>query len=72
MRRGARGLVPSCDDDLTIGFVLEGAATFPVAFSFSTGTESICCGCLEPVDLRAGQEFACFRGGRWGDGKGGS
>jgi hypothetical protein len=26
-----------------IGFEFEGVATFPVAFSFSTGAESICC-----------------------------
>jgi hypothetical protein len=64
VRKGTRCLAPSCNDDLTIGFDFEVTAMFPVAFSFSTGTESICCGRLEPVVLHASLEFACFRGGR--------
>ena len=42
-RKGTRAFSPSCEGALMADFEFEGVATFPVAFSFSTGAESICC-----------------------------
>jgi hypothetical protein len=41
VRRGTRDDGPSCDKSFTTVFGFEGAAAFPVAFSFSAGKGSI-------------------------------
>jgi hypothetical protein len=58
-RRGTRDVAPSCGESFTIGFDFEGAAALPVAFSFSTGKVSICCGRLELPHFAA-KELVCF------------
>jgi hypothetical protein len=60
-RRGTRGTAPSCGKSFAIGFDFEGAAVFPVAFSFSAGKVSICCGRPELPHFAAGA-IVCFQG----------
>ena len=45
------------------GFAVEGVATFPAAFSFSTGAKSICCAVVSSLSCNArGREIVRFDG----------
>ena len=61
-RKGILGVGPSCEEPFTIDFAFEGAATFPAAFSFSTGTVSITTAVLSLSHFARGV-LVCFRGG---------